>query len=174
MPEFSSLIDGARPGSCNVQRDASGPMRLTRILGVVFLPVLLTLVACGPGGAPAPATGSAQAAATVASGAGGGPPARPVSTRPAGRTSSASVQAPELVATGKVVFDQTAGGVGCAFCHGMDGRGKREFAAPDIRGKTASDVLNAMQTRAQMSTVKLSDDEVKAVVAYLSVLADAP
>ena len=79
-----------------------------------------------------------------------------------------------LVAKGRMIFEKTAGGVGCAFCHGAYGKGKAELASPNIRGKTAQDVFSAMETRAQMNIVKLSDDEVNAVVAYLAVLAGTP
>ncbi len=75
---------------------------------------------------------------------------------------------------GKVIFEKTAGGVGCAFCHGPDGKGKSEFAAPDIQGKTASDILSALQTRPQMRFINLSDDEVRAVAEYLKALNGQP
>ena len=35
-----------------------------------------------------------------------------------------------LAAKGKVIFDETAGDIGCAACHGEDARG--DGAAPDI------------------------------------------
>lgn len=76
----------------------------------------------------------------------------------------------DRVARGKLVFDKTAAGVGCQFCHGLDGRGRAEFASPDIRGKTADDVRSALQTRAQMSAVKLNEQEIDAVAAYLQAL----
>lgn len=96
----------------------------------------------------------------------------PSVARPSGRAAPGAAVGSDqdLVARGKVIFEQAAGGVGCAFCHGLDGRGKAEFASPDIRGKGAADVLDAMATRTLMNSVKLSDEEVRAVVAYLAVL----
>ena len=79
-----------------------------------------------------------------------------------------------LAGKGEVIFEKTAGGVGCAFCHGPDGKGKSEFAAPNIQGKTASDILGALQTRPQMKFINLSDDEVRAVAEYLKALNGQP
>jgi mono/diheme cytochrome c family protein len=77
-------------------------------------------------------------------------------------------------ANGKVIFEKTAGGVGCAACHGLDGRGKRDLASPNIRGKAVSDILRALETRAQMRFINLSDDELEAVAAYLKALNGQP
>lgn len=77
-------------------------------------------------------------------------------------------------ANGKAIFEKTAGGVGCAACHGLDARGKRDLASPNIRGKTVSDILRALETRAQMRFINLSDDELEAVAAYLKVLNGQP
>lgn len=77
-------------------------------------------------------------------------------------------------ANGKAIFEKTAGGVGCAACHGLDGRGKRDLASPNIRGKAVSDILRALETRAQMRFINLSDDELEAVAAYLKVLNGQP
>jgi cytochrome c553 len=37
-------------------------------------------------------------------------------------------------ALGRTIFEKTAGGVGCAACHGMNANGGAQFNAPDIRG----------------------------------------
>ncbi len=76
-----------------------------------------------------------------------------------------------LIAEGEQIFLKTAGGVGCAYCHGVDAMGNPEFAAPDIRGKTYDLVADALITRAQMSFISLTDHEIRAVAAYLGTLA---
>jgi mono/diheme cytochrome c family protein len=121
------------------------------------------LTACS-GGAAASATAGQLGATTQ----GGAPQVASVSRT--GRPGTTAAQDPDLVAKGKVIFEQTAGGVGCQYCHGLDGKGKSEFASPDIRGKQAEDVVQAMATRTLMAGVKLSDPEVRAVVAYLGTL----
>jgi mono/diheme cytochrome c family protein len=75
-----------------------------------------------------------------------------------------------LAAAGKVIFEVTAGGVGCAKCHGMDGRGN---VGPNIRGRSASAVQRALRNVGEMDIVNLSDAEIEQVVAYLQFL-DAP
>jgi mono/diheme cytochrome c family protein len=75
-----------------------------------------------------------------------------------------------LVAEGEQIFLKTAGGVGCQYCHGVDGKGLPEAAAPDIRGKDYLAVTDALITRAQMSFISLTDHEIRAVVAYLATL----
>jgi len=79
-----------------------------------------------------------------------------------------------LINQGKILFETTAGGVGCALCHGLDGKGKPEFASPPNRGATADMIWNALENRPQMSFIVLSNDEVRAVAAYLEVLATEP
>lgn len=74
------------------------------------------------------------------------------------------------MAAGKVLYDTTAGGVGCAVCHGPDAMGNPELASPDIRGADFITIANALVERAQMTTLVLSDDDIKAVVAYLATL----
>jgi mono/diheme cytochrome c family protein len=133
-------------------------------VGAILAGFLLAVAACGPA-----SSGSAPPAAA--------PPAesgRNVGARQRSAAPVTGVQDEALVSRGKVIFEKTAGGVGCAFCHGVDGRGKAELASPNIRGKTPQDVLNAMETRAQMNIVKLSDEDVQAVGAYLVVLASTP
>lgn len=71
------------------------------------------------------------------------------------------------VAAGKVIFEETAGGVGCASCHGMDASGD---IGPDIRGRTALDILDQLAANEQMQFIQLTDDEVEKVAAYLNYL----
>ncbi len=144
---------------------------------------LLVAAACGatPGGgapagqAPLPNPASAPAAAPA-------PNAPAVSTGP-GQASNPG-PAPQgggqgssdLLAKGKLVYEKTAGGVGCAYCHGMDGKGAGPSGlnAPPIQGKTEAHVRDALANMVMMSFVKLSDDEITAVGAYLQYLGQQP
>lgn len=69
------------------------------------------------------------------------------------------------------MFEKTAGGVGCAGCHGLDGKGK---AGPYIRGAPEWKVREVLKSAVPMSFIELSDEEIKAVVAYLQWLATQP
>jgi mono/diheme cytochrome c family protein len=139
-------------------------MRASRALWIAGVAILgLVVLACS---APSASGGAASDSARPGQ---PGPASPPRSAARPGAGTTAS-QDSDLVARGKVIFDQTAGGVGCQYCHGLDGKGKAEFAAPDIRGKQEEDVIQAVATRPLMSIVKLSDSEVRAVVAYLATL----
>jgi mono/diheme cytochrome c family protein len=76
-----------------------------------------------------------------------------------------------------LVFEKTAGGVGCAFCHGLDGKGGgiSGLGAPDIRGKEDARVRGALIGGVPlMSFIKLNDAEITAVVAYVQWLDTQP
>jgi len=77
-----------------------------------------------------------------------------------------------LLAQGKTIFDKTAGGIGCASCHGFDGRSGT--IGPPNAGADETTVRNALQTVPEMQIVDLSHSEIKAVVAYLKYLGDHP
>jgi DNA-binding beta-propeller fold protein YncE len=77
-------------------------------------------------------------------------------------------------ALGSTIFEETAGGVGCAYCHGMDGRGSQEMGGPDIRGETSERVRGALRDVAFMAGIRLNDDEIAAVVSHLQQLAEQP
>jgi len=94
----------------------------------------------------------------------------PVST-PSGNGAGASG---DLIARGKVIYEETAGGVGCALCHGLDAQGKPEVGAPPNIGATETDIAAALQDRAQMTFIKMTDEEIEAVAAYLKFLAEQP
>ncbi len=92
-------------------------------------------------------------------------------------TPTANAGGGDLLAQGKVIFEKTAGGVGCATCHGLDGRGNgpAKVNAPNIRGKNEGDVRIAIQGGVPIMTfIKLSDEEITAVVAYLKYLNEQP
>jgi mono/diheme cytochrome c family protein len=77
-------------------------------------------------------------------------------------------------AVGRTIFEKTAGGVGCAACHGMDGKGGAQFNAPDIRGADEMRVRAALAGVAVMSRITLNDLEIAAVVAHLQELNKQP
>jgi len=91
----------------------------------------------------------------------------------ASETESADQAADDLLAQGKQIFEETAGGIGCAACHGMDGR-SGEIGPPNA-GADEAKVQNALKSVPEMaSIIKLSHSEVKAVVAYLKYLGEQP
>ena len=149
--------------------------KLTKLAGGILLgaAMLVVLTACGGsagGTTPAPsrpaATATAQPATSAAPAANPQPAAQP-----------ANQAASDLTAKGKLIFEKTAGGVGCAYCHGFDGRGQGPSgeAAPDNRGASEEKVRNALKGGVPlMSFIKLTDDEIKAVVAYLQYLNQQP
>ncbi|MBI6546577.1 MAG: cytochrome c, partial [Cyanobacteria bacterium NC_groundwater_1444_Ag_S-0.65um_54_12] len=76
----------------------------------------------------------------------------------------------DLIVKGKRIFEVTAGGVGCASCHGMDGSGS-EGGAPYIRGASENQFRAALAGGAPaMSFIKLNEDEIAAVLAYLKIM----
>jgi mono/diheme cytochrome c family protein len=142
--------------------------KLTALAGGLLagLAISAALAACGEP-AQTVATPAPKPAAAPAAPAPVGAP-RPVAA-PVG---AAGAPTGDLVARGRVIFEKTAGGVGCAYCHGMDGKGSGPagLKAAFIQGKTEADVKYAMRELPMMSTVKLTDDEVTAVVAYMQTL----
>lgn len=70
-------------------------------------------------------------------------------------------------AAGKVIFEETAGGVGCASCHGMDASGD---IGPAIAGQTADNIKMQFSINENMMFIELTDEEVAQVAAYLDTL----
>lgn len=142
----------------------------SRLLGILPLPgglaVASLLAACGGPTAEAPAT--------------------PVSTQPAPsptatRTATPTPTAPSdanLLAQGRELFEETAGGVGCAWCHGLDGRGDGPsgLGAPPNRGATGELLKWALDggDTGAMLFIKLTNEEKDAVLAYLKYLGEQP
>lgn len=87
-----------------------------------------------------------------------------------------SGEASDLLTKGKQIFEYTAGDVGCAYCHGFDGKGHGPSGenAPDIRGMTSADARQALKNVTYMDFIKLSRDEIEAVGAYLQYLNEQP
>lgn len=86
---------------------------------------------------------------------------------PSSPVPSPTLAPPEVIARGEDIFQRTAGGRGCAACHGKDARGQ---VGPDIRGRSASDIRRALKSVDLMQFISLTDDEIEAVVAYLQFL----
>jgi DNA-binding beta-propeller fold protein YncE/mono/diheme cytochrome c family protein len=79
-----------------------------------------------------------------------------------------------LAERGKVIFEQTAGGVGCASCHGMNGAGDANLGTPDIRGADEARVRTALAGVSFMSGIRLTDAELAAVLVHLRTLNTVP
>ncbi len=91
-----------------------------------------------------------------------------------GRGAAAAAPALTLEERGALVFEQTAGGVGCASCHGMDGAGDASLSTPDIRGADEARVRSALDGVALMGGINLTEAELRAVLAHLQTLNEAP
>lgn len=81
----------------------------------------------------------------------------------------------ELLAKGKLLFEETAGEVGCAMCHGMEATGDADAGAPSIRGVTDAQMKSALGGAVPvMEFIQLNDADRKAVHAYLQSLSQGP
>lgn len=135
-------------------------MRRWVTIGLAAGVLLIAACTSGPVASPSPPAVALQA--TPAPTAAPLPPSAPPATTSNG----------DSLAKGKVIFEKTAGGVGCASCHGLDGKGGLPgVGAPDIRGASEARVRGALAGGVPlMSFIKLSDEEKTAVVAYLKYL----
>ncbi|MBI2831859.1 MAG: c-type cytochrome [Chloroflexi bacterium] len=124
----------------------------------IFIMAAVFLSACGG----QPAATSAPATKVPAS------PAPPAVTTPAPAKVDPAVQR----AKGEQIYQKTGGGTGCQACHGTDGKGKPN-TAPDVRGASADDIKRALGGDA-MSFIRLPDDDIEAVAAYLKYLQSQP
>ncbi len=88
-------------------------------------------------------------------------------------TPAAEPPSSDLLKLGREVFEVTAGTDGCAYCHGFDGTGNGQGgeSAPNIVGADRSQVREALRGAFDMSDIKLSRDELAAVIEYLQFLA---
>jgi mono/diheme cytochrome c family protein len=72
---------------------------------------------------------------------------------------------------GKLIFEETAGDIGCATCHEVDATGG---AGPNIQNRTAADIRAALDGGVkQMSFIELTDEEVDQVAEYLHYLLES-
>jgi mono/diheme cytochrome c family protein len=75
----------------------------------------------------------------------------------------------EVLKLGKLIFDVTGGGKGCAECHAFDAQGTKD--GPNIIGSSKSAISGAMGGGVvDMEDIKLTPDELEAVYRYLSTL----
>ncbi|MBC7157330.1 MAG: cytochrome c [Rhodobacteraceae bacterium] len=70
---------------------------------------------------------------------------------------------------GKLIFEKTAGGVGCAMCHGPTAEGD---IGPAIQGADPAMIRGQLDTNDQMAFISLSDEEIEQVSTYLRYLHD--
>jgi len=139
-------------------------------LAVALGLVAVALAACGSATAGSPPSSPSVAPAQSR-------PPTPVANVPgnsaAGQTNGSAPGDP--IARGELIFQKTAGGVGCQACHGPDARGN---VGPDIRGKSEGEISNALASVEQMQFIMLntplSKEDIAAVAAYLKKLADQP
>lgn len=86
----------------------------------------------------------------------------------------------ELLAIGKEIFDVSAGGLGCAFCHGLDGKGDGPagIGAPANRGldraKFESALTDGESGAMEFLQGQLSKNETNAVLEYIAWLGTQP
>ena len=97
-----------------------------------------------------------------------------VQAAPGGRGAAAAAPALTLEERGALVFEQTAGGVGCASCHGTNGAGDASLSTPDIRSADEARVRSALAGVTAMSGIRLTEAELEAVLAHLQTLNAAP
>jgi mono/diheme cytochrome c family protein len=93
--------------------------------------------------------------------------AQPAATGPAATPAAAGGNS---AVNGRAIFEKTAGGVGCASCHGMNARGGGPLNAPDIRGANEARIRSALTGVVVMSRITLNDAEMAAVVSHLQEL----
>jgi mono/diheme cytochrome c family protein len=156
--------------------------RMAGLLGSGMLAAAL-LAACG-GATPAQSVAMAEPAAVVQPTAAPvvqptvvveptAPPAAPAAptTAPAAASDPLETLDDELLAQGKVLFEQN---LACASCHGMDGTGNETIGAPNIQGKTDAQIRTALAGVEMMSSLKVKPAELKAIGAYLRSLSGQP
>lgn len=74
---------------------------------------------------------------------------------------------PDPVTQGEAIFQRTAGGVGCQYCHGTDAAGD---IGPTLLGRGAGDIVGALDRVEMMGFIYLEPTEIQAVAAYLATL----
>jgi len=74
-----------------------------------------------------------------------------------------------LVAEGKLLYEETAGGVGCVVCHGPEGVGDPDMGAPFIVGASQAQLDAALDGGVpDMDFFDLKRPDKKALLAYLA------
>jgi len=134
------------------------------LIGIVGLVFILYLMLLKPnlwtphGARPTPATTTTVAAITTTA------PGTATSSTAATSTTLSAEDA--MLAVGRQIFEVTAGGVGCAFCHGLDGAGG--LYGPNIRRASRQDIANALRWAGDMAEIRLSEEDIDAVALYVS------
>ena len=77
----------------------------------------------------------------------------------------------QLISLGKDLYNESAGGVGCAMCHAADARGD---IGPNLLGRSLGDIQFALENNEQMSFISVTPEEVEAIAAYLQQLNTQP
>ena len=89
-------------------------------------------------------------------------------------TMAQSEELDPVIAAGESIYDGVTHQQGCERCHGPDGTAEAEgrtFAAErSIQGKTAQDIQIAIMAFPMMYSIKLSEEELDQVAAYLGYL----
>lgn len=99
-------------------------------------------------------------------------PVAPTPTPAATPTPAVILPSAGDIARGKVIFEKTAGGVGCASCHGLDAWG---LVGPGICGVTGEEIVTALLGKVPtMAFIKLTPQEIVDVAAYLKDLESQP
>jgi cytochrome c553 len=78
----------------------------------------------------------------------------------------------EVVMAGRLLFEETAGGIGCAACHAHFALGD-SFIAPNVRGVSKNRIEGALEAVEEMEFLidELSSEDIDAIAEYLRFLA---
>lgn len=151
--------------------------RLVGLIGLLAAATIAALPACSSAaGNESPTPTAPQATSTPVATPTPAPTAtsKPEATDPAATASSEASEDVELLALGSTLFVVSAGGTGCAVCHGYDAKGGRttgQAGAPDIRGVGKGGIRGALAGGVpDMAHIDLTEHELTAVAAYISYL----
>ncbi len=145
------------------------PPRPTVIFIMLAVGASILLGACGGDESP----GTAVQAATVAPVATVAAPATatvlptepPTNAASPGAAPSGPGSDPR--ALGEEIYQKTAGGVGCQYCHGSDASGG---IGPAIINRSSAEIAGALDRVEAMSFILLETEEILAVAEYLAYL----
>lgn len=99
----------------------------------------------------------------------GGPATQPPTTGDDTNTTVPDETDADLLILGEEIFNVTAGGQGCAACHGVDGQGTPN--GPNVIGSSKSVIFAATSGGIpDMDDIKLSREQLEAVYQYLQTL----
>jgi mono/diheme cytochrome c family protein len=148
-------------------------------VGALILALFLSIAACGSpssGGSgadssPVPSPTPIERASPTSTPTPSSSLPTPTSTRPVSPQEGSASR----LARGEEIFQRTAGGVGCQYCHGVNAKGN---IGPNIRGKPLESIKLALGTVEQMffisQTTPLTEEDIEAIAAYLKYLESQP